>query len=189
MLNLHAWNLYMGILCVLLKIDEEWCCCSWILLMNSWLIVVVAVMRCVVDELIPWVLIIIELWCELSCWGEFWWNIVKIVELYWNDVLISSSIWFWWSFKYLNKLWGRIWVLGESKLWFSDEKWWKTGKNRRKLAWSLLMASSVWKQLAYGQKLACSALLIDSLSCFAFLHLFHTFLFWIGFRCKHESFR
>ena len=37
------------------------------LLMNSWLIVVVVVMRCVVDELMPLVFIIIELWCELSC--------------------------------------------------------------------------------------------------------------------------
>jgi hypothetical protein len=41
------------------------------LLMNSWLIVVVVVvvvvMRCVVDELIPWIFIIMELWCELSC--------------------------------------------------------------------------------------------------------------------------
>jgi len=37
------------------------------LLMNSWLIVVVAVMRCVVDELIPWVFIIMKLWCEFSC--------------------------------------------------------------------------------------------------------------------------
>jgi len=43
------------------------------LLMNSWLIVVVVVvvvvvvMRCVVDELMPWVFIIMELWCELSC--------------------------------------------------------------------------------------------------------------------------
>jgi len=30
MLNLHAWNVYMGILCVLLKIDEEWYYCCWI---------------------------------------------------------------------------------------------------------------------------------------------------------------
>ena len=30
MLNLHAWNVYMGILCVFLKFDEEWCYCCWI---------------------------------------------------------------------------------------------------------------------------------------------------------------
>jgi hypothetical protein len=36
------------------------------LLMNSWLIVVV-VRRCVVDELMPCVFTIIELWNELSC--------------------------------------------------------------------------------------------------------------------------
>ena len=67
MLNLHASDICICI-CILVF-------CSKLvkyvvvvgLLMNSWLIVVVVVMRCVVDELMPLVFIIIELWCELSC--------------------------------------------------------------------------------------------------------------------------
>jgi len=37
------------------------------LLMNSCLNVVVVVMRCCCWWLMPWVFIIMELWCELSC--------------------------------------------------------------------------------------------------------------------------
>jgi len=30
MMNLHAWNVYMWILCILHKIGEIWYCCCWI---------------------------------------------------------------------------------------------------------------------------------------------------------------
>jgi len=119
---------------------------------------------------------------------------VKMVELM-NCVEMTLDFkfdMFWEPFsvyKPINKLWGRIMVLGESKLGFLGEKWWKTRKNRMKLAWSSLMASSVWKQLASGQKLAKSKLFSDKFPCFAFLCLFHTFMFWIGLWCKHQSFR
>jgi len=71
MLNLHAWNVYMGILCVCTKLmkNDVIVVCSWLI---SWLIVVV-VMECVVDELMPWVFIIMDWWCELGCcWGCVW---------------------------------------------------------------------------------------------------------------------
>jgi len=50
MLNLHAWNVYMGILCVCAKLmKNDVVVNSWVI---SWLIVVVVVViRCVVDEL------------------------------------------------------------------------------------------------------------------------------------------
>jgi len=60
--------------------------------MISWLIVVVVVvvMGCVVDELMHWVFIIMDWWCELSCW-KFWWNFVGLMncveKMFWFHVL------------------------------------------------------------------------------------------------------
>ena len=129
-----------------------------------------------------WICIVLESFYEK--WVKWWFLLEWGFE--------SSFIWIWVPFyvhKPINKLWGRIRVLGESKLGFLGEKWWKTHNNRMKLAWSSLMASSVWKQLASGQKLAKSKLFSDKFPCFAFLCLFHTFMFWIGLWCKHQSFR
>jgi len=121
-----------------------------LLLMNSWLIVVV--MRCCCWWFILWGVIIMDLWCELNCcWGFLWKWLNWWILLKWY--LISSLMCFWKPFsvhKPIKKLWGRIRVLGESKLGFLGEKWWKTRKNMMKFAWISLMASSVWKQLAYG---------------------------------------
>ena len=129
-----------------------------------------------------WICVVLESFYEK--WVNWWFLLEWGFE--------SSFIWIWVHFyvhKPINKLWGQITVLGDSKLRFLGEKWWKTRKNGMKLAGSSLMASSVWKQLAYGQKLAKSELLSDSFPCFAFLRLFHTFLFWNGLWCKHENFR
>jgi len=36
-------------------------------------------MGCVVDELMSWVFIIMDWWCELGCCWEFWWNFVGLL--------------------------------------------------------------------------------------------------------------
>ena len=51
-----------------------------------------------------------------------------------------------------------------------------------------------WRNLSGTFSLSARILLSaklhsDNIPCFAFLRLFHTFLFWIGLWCKHESFR
>jgi len=48
--------------------------------MISWLnVVVVVVVGCVVDELMNWMFIIVNWWCELGgCW-MFWWNFVGLL--------------------------------------------------------------------------------------------------------------
>jgi len=55
----------MGILCVCTK-----------LMKND----VVVVIGCVVDELMSWVFIIMDWWCELDCCWEFWWNFVGLLN-------------------------------------------------------------------------------------------------------------
>jgi len=54
MFNSHAWNVYMGLLCVYTKLmkNDVVVVDSWVI---SWLfvVVVVVVMGCVVDELMP----------------------------------------------------------------------------------------------------------------------------------------
>ena len=82
--------------------------------MNSCLIDVVVVMRCFCWWLKPWVIIIIEMWCEfvwflkvLQKWVKWW-----IVMEWCFD---SSFIWIWVSFyvyKRLDKHWEQIWALG-----------------------------------------------------------------------------
>jgi len=56
------------------------------LLMNSWLVIVVAVMRCCCRWLEPWVIIIIESWNKLVWFWKFYKN-GSNGEFYWNDVL------------------------------------------------------------------------------------------------------
>jgi len=48
--------------------------------MISWLNVVVVVMECVFDELMHWVFIIVNWWCELGCCWKFWWNFVGLLN-------------------------------------------------------------------------------------------------------------
>ena len=153
----------------------NWCCCCY-----EMLLLMIHAMGIHNYEVVVWIEFLFGVFMKDSL---NWWIVLK-----WH--WISSLICFESLLVYinLNKLWGRIWVFGESKLEFLGEKWWKTRKHGMKVAWSSLMASSVWKQLAYSQKLTKSELLNDSFPCFAFLRLFHTFLFWIGLWCKHECF-
>jgi len=113
------------------------------LLMNSWLVVVV-VMRCCCWLLMPWVIIIIELEVNLCCSWRFSWKMGQMVILL-NWCFGSSFIWSWVSscLETFRQTLGSNLGIGKSKLGFLGEKWWKTRKNRRKLAWSLLMASSL----------------------------------------------
>jgi len=55
--------------------------------MNSWLNVVVVVMECVVDELMHWVFIIVDWWCELGCCWKFYENGLKM-----NKLILFSRI-------------------------------------------------------------------------------------------------
>jgi len=84
------------------------------LLMNSHLNDVVVVMRCCCWWLKPWVIIIIELWCEfvsflkvLQKWVK-WWFVM-------DPCFDSSFIWIWvpfYVYKRLDKPWEQIWALG-----------------------------------------------------------------------------
>ena len=123
------------------------------LLMNSWLVVVVVVvMRCCCWWLMSWVIIIIELEVNLCCSWRFSWKMdqmVIFVELmFWFKFYMELSVFS--CFETFKQTLGSNLGIEKWKLGFLGEKWWKTCKNRRKLAWSLLMASSLWKELAYG---------------------------------------
>jgi hypothetical protein len=51
------------------KIDDMRCCCWWIV-MNSWLVVAVVVVRCCCWWMKPWVIIILDVVMNLCCsWG------------------------------------------------------------------------------------------------------------------------
>jgi hypothetical protein len=127
MLEMYIW-VYFVFCSKLVKYDIV----SVRLSMNSWSIDIVVVMRCCCWWFMPWIFIIMELWCELSCCWKFWWNFVKLC---WNDVLISCSIWFWVSFYIhilLNNFWERIWTLGDTNFGF----WVKNGWNPKQIVQS-----------------------------------------------------
>jgi len=93
MMKLHAQAIYTCILCVLPKIGEVWYCSCWIVdeFMVNWC--------CGCYEML---LLMIHsmgihnygVWVVLESFMKNGW----IVDLCWNDVLISSLIWFWLSF-------------------------------------------------------------------------------------------
>jgi len=153
MLNLNAWNVYMGILCVLLKIDEEWCCCCWIV--DEFM---VNCCCCCCYKLCCWWIDAmsfhnygIVVWIELLLWVFV--KLCGIVELCWNDVLISYSIWFWVSFYVhipVNNLWERIWTLGDQNLGFRVKKGWNPREIVSTDDWSLKRAPSVQSLQASG---------------------------------------
>jgi len=61
MMNFPAKSYICGYVMFLCKIDEEWSCgCE--LLVNSWLFVVDLVLEHVVNELIPWVSLLVNCW-------------------------------------------------------------------------------------------------------------------------------
>jgi len=120
MLILHAWDVYICILCDFAKKLVKYDIVVVGLLMNSWLIDVVVAMRCCCWWLMSWVFIIMKLWCELSCFWKFyekwvnWWFVM-------GWCFDASFIWIWvpfYVYKRLDKLWGRIWVLGNQNWGF-----------------------------------------------------------------------
>jgi len=120
-------------------------------------------------------------------------KLCEFVGLCWNDVLNPSSIRFWVSFEYISL--GTNLGVGRSKIGFWDEKWCKPLKKLCRIDdSSLKRAASEMSPVATGRillkrdLLPSSEMLSDSMPCFAFSHLFHTILFWIGFWCKYESF-
>ena len=88
--------------------------------------------------------------------------------------------------KPINNLWEQIWMLGDQNLGFwvkNGVKTVTTGENS--------LETCYWQNLSgtfsQSAKISLSAKLhSDSIPCFVFLRLFHTFLFWIGLWCKHE---
>ena len=160
------------------------------LLMNSWLVVAVIVMRCC-WWLMPWVIIIIELEVNLCCSWRFSWKMGQmVIFLNWCfDFKFYIVLSVFYIHKLINNLWEQIWMLGDQNLGFwlkNGVKTVTTGENSletrywRNLSGTLLLST----RISLSTKLHS-----DSIPCFAFLCLFHTFLFWIGLWCKHESFR
>ena len=84
------------------------------MLMNSHSIDDVVVMRCCCWWLKPWVIIIIELWCEIVWFWKFYKN-GSNCDLWWNDVLVQVLYGFeclFHVYKRLDKHWKQIWALG-----------------------------------------------------------------------------
>ena len=120
MMKLHFQVIYTCILCVLLNICEVWCCCCWIVdeFMINWCC-------CCHEMLLSWIHamgihnygICGEIWVVLKSFTKNGW----IGDLWWSYVFDPSFIWIWVSFyvyKRLDKLWGRIWVLGNQNWGF-----------------------------------------------------------------------
>jgi len=119
-LNLHAWNVYMGLLCVCTKLmkNDVVVVDSWV---NSWLFVVDVVMGCVVDELMPCVFIIMDWWCELGCCWEFWWNLVGLLKRCFDFKFCVTLSAFLYTYT-CKQLLEWVWTFGRSKFGFLVEK-------------------------------------------------------------------
>jgi len=135
-LNFHAWNVYLDLLCVCTKFmkNDVVIVDSWV---TSWLFVVDVVMWCVVDELMPWVFIIMVWWCELGCCWEFWWNFVLLLiyveMMFWFQVLCNFECLFMYIYLYTTfgtslDIWEiKIWVFGRKMVQTPEEivqNWW-----------------------------------------------------------------
>jgi len=157
-------------------------CTKWVkndivvvgLLMNSWLIDVVVVMR--YWWFMLWVFIIMELWWDLSCFWKFYekwvnqWFVLK-----W--CLISSLMCFWKPFcvhKPINNLWERIWMLEDQNLGFFGEKWFElerncaeqmSGRSSVREASSKRAVSRTWTLERAGPHLSERTLLQHTLFC------------------------
>jgi len=89
MLKLYIY-IYMYVcmyVCILCVFAQNWLSMI-LLLMNSYSIDVVVVMRCCCWWLKPWVIIVIELWCEIYGFWKFYKN-GSNGDLWWNDVLVQ----------------------------------------------------------------------------------------------------
>jgi len=165
---------------------------------DSCLIDGVVVVRYCCWWFITWVFIIMGLWCELSC---CWWFLWKWVDLV-NHVEMTIVFIFNVFLKALLSTWTckqpleTNWDVGGSKFELWGEKWFKPVKNYAVLMTVRLSEPEAsCKRTTTGSSslkrkiLRSSEMLSDNIPCFAFLCLFHTFLFWIDLSCKHESFR
>jgi len=159
-----------------LKMDEIWCYCWWIVV-EIMLTVPVVVVICYYWWLEPWVIIIIEIVVKIGLflrvftkWVK-WWFLLK-------GCFGSSFIWFWVFLVFIN-VWTnhgikfglrgfKIGILGVKNGFFTTAD----------------CHYSPWRVMYSRGELHS-----DSMLCFAFLRLFHLFIFWIGLWCKHESFR
>jgi len=75
------------------------------------------------------------------------------------------------------------------KFGFLGEKRCRNRNSKGKLARSSLLAKSSVTISLIARFSPLAKLHSDTIPYFMFLRLFHTFLFWIGLWCKHESFR
>jgi len=135
--------------------------------------------------LMSWVIIIIELEVNLCCSWRFSWKMgqmVIFVEMMFDfKFYIVLSVFC--VHKPINNLWEQIWMLGDQNLGFwvkNGVKTVTTGENS--------LETRYWRNLS-GTFSLSAKLHSDSIPYFALLRLSHTFLFWTGLWCKHESFR
>jgi len=166
--------------------------------MISWLNFVVVVMECVVDELMHWVFIIVDWWCELGCCWKFWWNFVELLNyvemMFWFKVLCNFEcllmyIYLQTTFRNEFGCWEiKIRVLGWKMVW-TREKFCRTDDSSLKRAASEMSPVATGRISLKRVLLRSSEMLSDNMPCFAFLCLFRMFPFWIGFLYEHESFR
>ena len=89
MLNLHAWNVYMVILCVLLKIDEEWCGCCWIVdefMFNrccyyyEMLLLMICTLGVHNFGFVVWIKLLLKVFIKMGgfdelCWNNIWFHV------------------------------------------------------------------------------------------------------------------
>jgi len=157
LLNLHVWIVVIWtfvdfcsiwwkiMLLLLLIVDElmiEWCGCCYEMLC-CW------IMPRVLE--IPWVYsCLVYCCCVWLSFGGFWWKWTR--RWFWVELvfLIRCCCCFECPSIFVIKClsFGIEFGVRGSKLGILGEKWCKTRKNRRKLAWSSLGASFVWKKLA-----------------------------------------
>ena len=185
MMKLHAKDVYICIPCVFTR---NW----WnIMLMNSWLVVAVVVMRCCCWWLVPWVIITIELEVNLCCSWRFSWKMGQMVILlkWCFDFKFYIVLSVFYVHKPIKKPLGTNLDVGGSKFGFLGEKWCKNVTTGEKS-----LETRYWRNLSgtfsLSARISLSAKLhSDIIPYFAFLHLFRTFLFWIGLWSKHGSLR
>ena len=168
-------------------------------LMNLWLVGVVIVMSCCCCEIMLWVFMVMKIVMKFELYSRVLWKMGEIVICIEMMFLIQVSYGFeclfmsinvWINFGNQFGHWGiKNWDFGakmgffpRAELLTSVTNCHASGRRARRecCLWELAMASRTARR---------GELRSDSTPCFVFLHLFRTFLFWIDFWCKHESFR
>ena len=163
-------------------IMSDWCCCC-----HEVLLLMIHTLGVHNYRFVVW----IELLRVLRKWVELM-NCVEMIFGFMFDVFLKALLSTWTCKQLLET----DWDVGGSKFGFWGEKWFKPVKNCTELmAVQLSEPEASCKRTTTGSSslkrtiLRSSEMLFDSIPCFAFLCLFHPFLFWIGLWCKHESSR